>query len=73
MPEQPDFFRDYGVIPHDLPPPPETVRAYLSAVQIFGQYLATALLSGLGVGMALLCGLAPSYPENLLMAMAMLA
>lgn len=48
MTGQPDFFRDFGIIPHGVSPPPDTVRCYLPWSHVFGQYVATGLISSLG-------------------------
>jgi hypothetical protein len=70
---QPDFFRDFGILPHEVSPPPETVRAYFPWGQVMGQYLGTCLMSGLGIGMALLFALTLSFPVNILASAASLA
>jgi hypothetical protein len=54
MPEPPSTFRDFGIIPDDLPPPPERLECYFSGARVFGQYLATSIAAGLGLGLALL-------------------
>ncbi len=53
MPEPPSTFRDFGIIPDDLPPPAETIRGYFSGVRICGQYLATLFVGGMGLLLAL--------------------
>jgi len=60
MPEPRSTFRDFGIIPDDLPPPAETVRSYLSGVRLFGQYLATVLVAAVGLGLAALMPLSMS-------------
>jgi hypothetical protein len=70
MPGQPDFFRDFGIIPHGVSPPPKIVRAYFSWGRVMGQYLGTCLMSGLGVGMGLLFALTLPFPVNVLAAAA---
>lgn len=73
MAAQPDFFRDFGVIPYEVSAPTETVRAYFSWGQVIGQYLGSGMMSGLGVGMGLLFALTLPFPVNLLAAAAALA
>ena len=54
---QPAFaFRNFGIHPGDLPPPPESVRTFISFGRALGQYIATgfAALSGLGIFAAFL-------------------
>ena len=57
MTEPPSTFRDFGIIPDDLPPPAETIRSYFSGLRLFGQYLTTLLVASLGLGLALLFAL----------------
>lgn len=66
MPGQPDFFRDFGILPYGIVDPPETVRASFSLSQRIGQYLATILMSGFGIGLGMLCAFNLSFPANLL-------
>jgi hypothetical protein len=67
MSGQPDFFRDFGILPPDVSPlPPETVRAYFPWGQVLGQCLLTCLLSGIGIGMGLLFALTLPFPKNIL-------
>ena len=66
-------FRDFGLVPADLPEPPEVVRAELPTGHAIGQYLFTAILSLLGVGMAALFGLTSRFPANVLGVLAPLA
>jgi hypothetical protein len=73
MPRQPDFFRDFGIIPYGVSPAPETVRAYFSWGHVIGQYLATCLMSCLGIGMGVVFGLTLSFPVNAVAAAATLA
>jgi hypothetical protein len=63
-------FRDFGLLPIGLAEPPATVRASLLASRAFGQYLFTALVSCLGLGLAALYGLTSPYPWNLVGAVA---
>jgi hypothetical protein len=57
MPEPSSTFRDFGIIPDQLAPPPETVRAYFSGARVFGQYSMTVFVAALGLGLALLFAL----------------
>jgi hypothetical protein len=70
MPGHPDFFRDFGIIPHGVSPPPTTIRAYFSWGHVIAQYLGTCLTSGLGVGMGLVLVLGFPFPVNVLAAAA---
>jgi hypothetical protein len=66
MPELPDFFRDYGIIPHGVPPPSRRVRAYLPRGHVVGQYIAVGLLSAFGLGIGVLFALTLPSPVNVL-------
>jgi hypothetical protein len=68
MPGQPDFFRDFGIIPHGVSPPPETVRAYFSWGHLVGQYLGTAIVASVALGIVLLFALTLPFPANALTA-----
>jgi hypothetical protein len=73
MTKPPDAFRNFGILPQaGMPPPPETVRCFFSGGRIFGQYLATGLVSALGLGLAVLLALLTPLPLNLLGCAAML-
>jgi hypothetical protein len=63
---QPDSFRDFGILPDGVPPPPEKVRSYLSRGRIVGQYIGSGLVSALGGGLAVLLVLTMPFPLNLL-------
>ncbi|MEX2559618.1 MAG: hypothetical protein WD403_06865 [Pirellulales bacterium] len=65
MKEQTDFFRDVGILPPGVSPPPEAVRGYLPWGHVIGQYLGTCLMSGLGIGVALLFALGLPFPVNI--------
>jgi len=69
MPNPPDFFRDFGILPEDVQQPPETVRAYFSGGHKFGQYLATAIMAGFGLGMVFLALKVTPFPGNVLWAL----
>lgn len=71
MPEQPDFFRDFGIIPFGVgAPPAETIRCELFWPQVIGQYVFTGVMSGLGLGVASLILLTLDFPLNLTSALA---
>jgi len=65
MKEQPDFFRDFGILPQGIAPPSETVRAYFHRGHVIGQYLAAFLMSGFGIGIGLLFALTLPFPVNM--------
>ncbi len=73
MKGQPDWFREYGVIPQDASPPTGVVRAYFSLGQVVGQYLGTLLMSGLGIGLAVGFGASQPFPVSVAAAAAPLA
>ena len=73
MPEPPSTFRDFGIIPDDLPPPAETIHCYFSATRVFGQYLATFLVVAVGFGLAVLYAFAMPLRLSLLSCPAALA
>ncbi|HEX3313489.1 MAG TPA: hypothetical protein VHR72_01305, partial [Gemmataceae bacterium] len=66
MPQPTQSFRDFGILPDDLPPPPESVRAYFSTGRAVGQYLFTALVTLFGVGCLLLFLFLAPTPMNVL-------
>jgi hypothetical protein len=57
MSDQSPAFRDFGILPTDLPPPPATVRSYLSKGRVVGQYIGTGIVAAFGVGLALVFAL----------------
>jgi hypothetical protein len=73
MTGQPDFFRNFGIIPHGVAPPTGIVRAYFPWFQVFGQYLLTCLMSCVGIGLGLYCARNLPYPASVLAAAASLA
>lgn len=73
MPQHPDVFREFGIIPDRVEPPPTLVRAYFSTGHIVGQYIATGLLMLFGLGLAVLFAFTLPFPINLLAAPAALA
>jgi hypothetical protein len=62
MPEHSPGFRDFGILPDDLQPPPEKIRCFISTGRIAGQYIATGLVSALGLGLAVLFALTLPLP-----------
>jgi len=68
-----DKFRDYGLISPATRPPTGVIRAPYSGGQIIGQYIATALMTGLGLILTLVCLLVPPLPYNLLLPLLPLA
>jgi hypothetical protein len=64
-------FRNFGILPEGLPPPAEKIRACLSTGRVVGQYIGTALASGLGL--FVLFALAMPLPMSLLGCAATLA
>jgi hypothetical protein len=73
MAQQPDAFRDFGILPQGVKPPPEIVRCFFSRGRIIGQYIGTILASSLGIGLAALLVLTMPFPLNLLGCVAALA
>lgn len=71
--KQADAFRDFGILPADIQPPPEIVRCFLTRGRILGQYLGTVLASAFGLGLALLLGYFLPFPLNVLGSLAALA
>jgi len=65
MPVSHDKFRDYGLISPASEAPSGIIRAAYSRGQIIGQYIATGLMSVLGLGITLVCLLVPAFPHNL--------
>jgi hypothetical protein len=59
-------FRDFGILPDNLPPPPEKVRCFLSTGRIVGQYIGTGLVTAVGLGLTVLFALTMPLPLNLL-------
>ncbi|MEQ8787490.1 MAG: hypothetical protein RIC55_14395 [Pirellulaceae bacterium] len=66
MAEHAFSFRDFGILPEDLPPPAETVRSYFSTGRVVGQYVGAAIVSGMGLGLTLLFALTMPLPMSLL-------
>lgn len=59
-------FRDFGILPDELPPPPAKIRACYSGGRIVGQYIATGLVSALGLGLATIFALTMPMPLGIL-------
>ena len=66
MPDTPDFFREFGILPYGQAAPPEKVRASFSTGTVIGQYIATALMTGFGLGITILFAFTIPFPFNLL-------
>src|SRR5260370_29503659 len=73
MKRQPDFFRDFGIIPQGVSPPPETIRCYLPWGHVIGQYVVTSVMAGFGIGIGVLFALTLPFPVNALASSATLA
>ena len=73
MPDTPDFFREFGILPYGKAVPPVKVRASFSRGTIIGQYIATALMSGFGLGITILFFFTLPFPFNLLAPLGTLA
>jgi hypothetical protein len=60
---QPAFaFRNFGIHPDDLPPPPESVRTFISLGRAIGQYVFTGIVALVGLGcIALFLIFAPTW------------
>ena len=54
MSQQPQSFRDFGILPENLAPPAAVIRGYLSSGRIVGQYIGTGLCVAVGVTVAAL-------------------
>ena len=73
MPQSPQIFREFGIIPDRVASPSGTIRAYFSWGHVIGQYIATGLLLLFGSGLAVLFAFTLPWPVNLLAAVAGLA
>jgi hypothetical protein len=73
MAQQPDAFRDFGLLPQGLPPPPDPIRCFLTGGHILVQYVVTGLVSSVGLGLAALLVLMLPWPLNWLGGAAALA
>jgi hypothetical protein len=65
MPQSPDIFREFGIIPDRVEPPPRVVRAYFTWGHIVGQYIAVGMLLTFGCGIAALFFFTTGWPLNL--------
>jgi hypothetical protein len=66
MAENPSSFRDFGILPEGIHPPPERVRSFLSTGRIVGQYIGSGIISALGLGLTVLFALTMPLPLALL-------
>src|SRR5688572_33065420 len=66
MDEYPQTFRDFGILPEGLEPPPARIRSYLSTGRVVGQYIGTGIVLAIGLGLLTLLALAMERPMNLL-------
>jgi hypothetical protein len=73
MSDTPDFFRDFGILPYGKTSPPENVRAFFSTGTVVGQYIATGLMSGFGLGITILFIFTLPFPLNLLASLVIFA
>jgi hypothetical protein len=73
MPQSPQVFREFGIIPDRVEPPPQQLRAYFSWGHIVGQYIATGLLVLFGLGIAVLFAFTLPLPLNILAALVALS
>jgi hypothetical protein len=73
MPDRPDFFREFGIIPYGVPPPAGTVRCFLTTGHIIGQYIANIMLMSFGLGIGVLFALTLPFPVNVLAALIVVA
>jgi len=64
MSDRPDFFRDFGIIPWEVPPPSGKIRCYFTWWRIISQYLGFLLLLVIGLGMGALFALTLAFPMN---------
>jgi hypothetical protein len=65
MPDQSSTFRDFGILPDDLRPPPGRIHCFLSAGHIVVQYLLTGLFATIGLTVAAVVLLTTPIPLNL--------
>src|SRR5688572_20348231 len=68
MPQLPEVFREFGIIPDRVQPPSGVVRAFFSTGQVIGQYAAIGLILLFGFAIAILFALTLPLPLNLLAA-----
>jgi hypothetical protein len=73
MPDLSTTFRDFGILPDDLQPPPEKIRCFLSTSRIVSQYIATGIVSMLGLGLIIFIAMKMAPPLSLLGCIATLA
>src|SRR5262245_58383745 len=66
MSTTPDFFRDFGIIPHGVAAPEARVSSYLPWGHVIGQYTAMAFVLGFGLVFAALYAFTLPLPGNIL-------
>src|SRR5262245_23248055 len=66
MADQPDPFRDFGILPREGAAPPLQVRAYFSTGRLIAQYLGTAMVCVFGLVIASALAFALTFPSNIL-------
>ena len=59
-------FRDFGILPGQVPPPAGRVRAYYSAARVAGQYVGTGIVAVVSLGLAILFAWLLPFPLNVL-------
>src|SRR5262249_60124746 len=62
------LFRDHGLLPEGLAPPPQRLRCYLPGGHVVGQFIGTGIMLSLGVGLGLLFLLTLPAPVNVVSA-----
>lgn len=65
MPQEPDNFREFGLLPEDAVAPAGPIRATFSTGQLIGQFAGTFIMSGLGLGIFAVMLLAFPFPANI--------
>jgi hypothetical protein len=66
MKGHPDYFRDFGIIPYGVAPPPETVRSWLLWGHIIGQYVFTGVMVSFGIAIGAVFAFTLSFPANVI-------
>jgi hypothetical protein len=59
-----DPFRDFGILPEGMTPPPEKVRSFLPTGHIIGQYVFSVMMIVFGLGMAAVFWFGFPFPLN---------
>lgn len=65
MPQSPDVFRQFGIIPDQVAPPPPLVRAYFGWGHMIGQYIASGMFLLFGIGIGALFFFTIDWPLNI--------